>query len=435
MRQELTTLLLAATQQANFDCGRLGNLTASQLRNMFHGATGLDYLNAVPAELHLPDDVLTELVRKLGLLLADFVADDYIGYALPPYPPGGRSRLKVGEFVRIVIRTAGLIGPERVAALISGWAQGQPLQYQVNAVFGGLKISQPLGWFDGAYFATLPNSTAEIRDYLPWGSVGQFGVENFLGDVKLSIHCEVRPALYSPHTSNETLEETWAYGKVQPFAFKTFCEALSLSCNHRVALKVRWSDYGDLVLFHPLFYGGGYEYGDGFSGSRTEINQDDLTRPRREGELVQPHLEVELTQEHLAMATDLLAKLGPRWERRKNIRVAIDRWLRSKRDIDFTDQFIELRIALEALYVKSDRQSKTSQIANHGARHLGSDPIERSEYQKKLRTVYELASKAVHEGEIEYSEKNRIQLAEAQDLCRKGILKRLDESKEPDRNY
>ena len=216
-----------------------------------------------------------------------------------------------------------------------------------------------------------------------------------------------------------------------------FCEVLSLSCNHRVALKVGWSDYGDLVLFHPHFLGvRSYECGDGLFGSRTEITPDDLIRPRREGELmVQPHFKVELTREHLTMATDLLAKLGPSWKRRKSIRVAIDRWLRSKRDIDFADQFIELRIALEALYVGGGRGGYTSQVANRGAWYLGSDFTERNEYHRKLRAAYGLASGAVHGDEIEYSQENRIQLAEAQDLCRKGILKRLDESKEPDGNY
>ncbi len=438
MTQELTALLLATTQQATFDCGRLGKLTASQLRTMYPSATGLDYWKVAPAEPHLPNNLLAELIEKLGLLLADFIADDYIGYALPPYPSGaGRSRLKVEEFARIALRASAFIGPERVAALISGWAQGKPIQYQEHAVFGGLKVSQPLEWLDGARFATLPNSTAGIRDHLPWGSVEQFGVENFLGEVKLSILCEVRPALYSPRTINETLEVTWAYGKVQPFSFRMFCEALSLSCNHRVALKVGWSDYGDLVLFHPHFLGvGSYECGDGFFSSRAEISQDDLTRPRREGELtIQPHWKMELTQEHLARATDLLARLGPRPERRKSLRIAIDRWLRSKRDIDFTDQFIELRIALEALYATSDRDNLRFQVANHGAWHLGSDFAERSEYHRKLRKAYDHASKAVHGSEIEYSQEKRIQLAESQDLCRKGILKRLDESKEPDGNY
>ena len=436
MKKELTELLLAATQQATFDCGHFGKLTAPQLRANVK-VPGHDYWKVSHPKPQLSDNLLADVIEKLGQLLADFVTDDNIGYALPPYSPGGgRSLLKLEEFARVIIRAAGLIGPERVAALVSGWAQGEPLQYQENAVFGGLKVQQPLEWFDGAQFATLPNSTDRIYGHLPRGSVEEYGVMNFLGDVKLSIHCEVRPALYSPLTNAGNLEETWAHGKIQPFALRTFCEALSLSCNHRVALKVGWSDYGDLVLFHPLFYEGGWHsHRDGFSGSRTEITQDDLTRPRREGELaIQPHFKMELTQEHLAMATDLLDKLSPMGDRRKSARVAIDRWLRSKMDIDFTNQFIELRIALESLYATSDRDPLRSQVANHGAWHLGSTFTERSEYHKDLRAAYDSSSRAVHGSEIEYSQENRILLSEAQDLCRMGILKRLDEAQEPNWN-
>ena len=167
MKQELTELLLATTQQATFDCGRLGRLAAPQLRANLK-VPGLDYWKVSPAKPQLSDNLLADVIEKLGLLLADFVVDDEIGYALPPYPPGGgRSLLKLEEFARVVIRAAGLIGPERVAALISGWAQGQPLQYEEYAVFAGPKLQQPLEWFDGAQFATLPNSTDRVHGHLP----------------------------------------------------------------------------------------------------------------------------------------------------------------------------------------------------------------------------------------------------------------------------
>ncbi|MCY4423543.1 MAG: hypothetical protein OXC06_10780 [Acidimicrobiaceae bacterium] len=69
--------------------------------------------------------------------------------------------------------------------------------------------------------------------------------------------------------------------------------------------------------------------------------------------------------------------------------------------------------------------------SGHGAWHLGEDYEERQTYQEILRDSYDLASKVVHAGEIEYSDNSLSLLDKAQDLCRKGILKRLRESEEP----
>ena len=53
---------------------------------------------------------------------------------------------------------------------------------------------------------------------------------------------------------------------------------------------------------------------------------------------------------------------------------------------------------------------------------------------KILRDAYHLGSKAVHASRFESSEETRKLLTDAQELCRKGILKRLDEDERPNWN-
>ena len=105
--------------------------------------------------------------------------------------------------------------------------------------------------------------------------------------------------------------------------------------------------------------------------------------------------------------------------------------MRSKRSADIVDQFIELRIALESLYFPGGRDGLRFQVSNHGAWHLGRDFSERRDFQKILRDTYDVASRAVHAGGADSLEKHRGLLPAAQDLCRRGILKRLGEDREP----
>ena len=95
------------------------------------------------------------------------------------------------------------------------------------------------------------------------------------------------------------------------------------------------------------------------------------------------------------------------------------------------DSFIDLRIALEALYLK-DFTNEYSQemrfrLALFGAWHLGDDLEKRQTIRKTLRDAYDRASGVVHGRDLEFNESNRKLLADAQDLCRRGILRLIEE--------
>ena len=125
---------------------------------------------------------------------------------------------------------------------------------------------------------------------------------------------------------------------------------------------------------------------------------------------------------------DLLEKLREDAKVPRELRSAIFRWIRS-RSWDFSvDQFIELRIALEALYLEKGSQGESRfKVSNHGAWYLGENYVQRIEHQRDLMSAYDKASVAIHAGNIQKSRENYRILNKGQDLVRLGILKRLDQ--------
>ena len=114
----------------------------------------------------------------------------------------------------------------------------------------------------------------------------------------------------------------------------------------------------------------------------------------------------------------------------KKLKIAVDRWRRSMADdAELEDRYIDLRIALEAIYLKDFANERSQEmrfrLALCGAWHLGADFEARRSIRKALRDAYDTASKAVHEGELPKAA--RPALSTAQNLCRRGILKLLRE--------
>lgn len=88
----------------------------------------------------------------------------------------------------------------------------------------------------------------------------------------------------------------------------------------------------------------------------------------------------------------------------RKLGIAVERWRRFMRpDIAVVDGLIELRIALEALYLKDFTNEKSQEmrfrLALFGAWHLGETYAKRQEIRKILRDAYDKASGAVHTGE------------------------------------
>ena len=140
---------------------------------------------------------------------------------------------------------------------------------------------------------------------------------------------------------------------------------------------------------------------------------------------------VELQQEHFVQAKDIFLQRHRQGEADRSVDLAIQRWMNSKKsESTLANQYIELRIGLEALYLKDGGGEKAFRLASNGAWHLGKEFSERKKYYVLLKRFYSLASNAVHARNFPDNEGNREFLRQAQDVCREGIVKQIAESKE-----
>ena len=325
--------------------------------------------------------------------------------------PGTWAYPTVFDFAKMLILAAVKIGSERLVELLLGWAGGEPFRLRFNALLEGAAIDGSLNVGEGVSLHKLPTSSNDLPASLPSFGMGAT-VTDYLGGVVLSVDCEMSPALYRP-TDEEIRDFSSRRGefKLAPngipnMSFDSFCESMSLACNGYVDWFVQWRDDQDLAAFAFAPVGVSYKYRSGRGGTRFGQQHSDAAR-----------------QIHRARHA------GGR--PRENLELSMRRWIRSKRAGTDLDKLIELRIALEALYEIGGLNEKGFRIATYAAWHLGKDFEERREYRETLRKVYDDSSRAVHGGKLKHAAKNRELVSAGQDICRDGILKRLEETKRP----
>ena len=427
--REIIDLLATLLLQTTFDAGRSGAISLDTLRHTYQrdklsGSTVADSVRAFT-----PPHLLEKLTLCLHPLLEDFTAleGDWIGNGLAQLM-GGAQGLTLTEFAQVIVRAAATLGPEQAVQILFAWIDGKPLVYRTKVLLGGVAVDQTLELQEGIQITPLPRSTDELLVHLPPHSTMFHGYHNFLGGVVLSVDCQVKPALYKPQANDlprNNSKRTMATGQLAGLSLDTFFQALSLASNNSISPKLSWQDFGDLKEFNPGF-------GNGMSWTTVPGTFDPpFMRPT-----------VNLSQENLMQAKGIYLDLQANARNKREIRTALDRWMKSKLstmilpgrsipDRSLPDCFIELRVALDALYLKNITGELKFRLATYVAWHLGSDFLERRQYHATISRMYDLASKAVHTGEIKNTPETLDVLTVTQDLCRQGILKRLKEENEP----
>lgn len=228
-------------------------------------------------------------------------------------------------------------------------------------------------------------------------------------EVKLTIEREGGPAFYNPASAPER-ECTWG-GSPEPL-IDALCGALSLALDTCVTRKLSWSECDEIQGFNLTM------------GMSWHTAPDSLPLPLPLG------TGSALSTDHTAAVEGLFAKLQA--DESAGLAMALRRWMRSKAQTDVADQFIELRIALESLFLKDSSGESRFRVASHAAWYLGQSLEERTGHQKTIARAYDVASRAVHTGAVKNAEDRRELLGAAQGLVRSAILKRLDEPHEPD---
>ena len=447
--QRLKELLDSTLEQATFDLGNEERISPAQLRNIFDRNLWAyeDSLQARKAQPIVPKEGILELKSHLRLLLKDYVDSkrDSIGLALPAGPSFKRMNTlenglfsiewisTVEDFAKALIKGSAVLGTERAVELLASWLKGKPVHYKTTAMINALHVAAPLVLADGIRLKPLPLATDSLPADVPRRQ--DMPAREYLGRSILSIESAASPPLFRPST--DQLRQNVQALTEQDVSVATVCEALSLQSNSYVDAAFYWNDYQELWAFSlsdENFY---WSVGNARVkkrpvpiGSRTN-SRTGVTTLLTKGE----SLTFDTTESQFCLTLKAL-----KGKNTKGIRVAIERWIVSKDwERNLVDRFIDLRIALESLYLKGigrdkDRGEMSYRLSLYGAWHLGGCSEKRKEIFKTLREAYNMASKAVHGSDFKDTPENQELLSAAQDICRRGILKVLTEGPPPDKN-
>lgn len=458
---ELKNLLRTAVADVTFDAGHtewLGHraistsyasrpeeiVTAEQLREM--AGTGewnaREHFRALKAILRIDRGLLAQIEVQLRSLLQDYIdpETDQIGHT---FPTGGLHESSftwvdqnqrttvwlstIDSFAESTIKSAAILGPETVVNQFSAWLEGETVKYRTASVLNGIALSDSLSPTSGVHLEALPLSVDELPVHLPTLLTR---AEDFLGRTVLYIDHEASPALLRPPGRGS--RKTVAGGAQVTINFDTVCQALSLESNTNVEVGPYWNHYiGPTGLVNSY---GGSRWSSGrqtfetwphtLSGSLVDRLSEEVGTLYPDGGTGPM-----LSEEQLSKTLKSVMSL----DSDDTLRIAITRWMRSKDDgAGLVDRFIDLRIALEALYVNQIRLSNNHgeiglRLSLCGAWHLGKDSEDRRNIRKNLNNAYGKSSRAVHTGSISGDGKTLLLLSEGQDLCRRGIRKILRE--------
>ena len=405
--------------------------------------TGTDFRNAwnspIPALSHglllakvTPPEGFGNLVDTLRLMLEPFVASvdgkEHVRTNISMIAASVGFPTELEGFAKDVLSAAVLIGPERTVALLCSWANGEPIRYTRFTVLSGFRIEGDEQQFpieEGLMIQSLPKSqdqllalgTPEIWAGSPLSTMPPtLGGPDIYGAPVMVMEMSGGP-VFSPadkvSPDNRTVA-SGAFGINDPSL-----QGLTLACDSPVSPSCAWSRFAaDVQSFVPwarstpngvVLFGGG---GRNFAPAPV------------------------LTHETFARAIDLAHSILAHGLGHKT-RTALDRWTKSLHG-DFTDRFIDLRIALEALYAPDGGSGEVSyRLQTRCARHMAKSFEDRMAIVSDVKDFYGTASRFAH-GDLVVSAgkspepKHQRQLGRAQEICRDALIKIVKENKGQD---
>ena len=331
----------------------------------------------------------------------------------------------LGQLLNIAI----VRGTEKAVLAFARCTKDTHGSVQYTALLEGIRLESEIQVFEGVRLVPLPASTADLPRYLPSliSHASRLSESFFCSKTLIIIDYFVSPIFYQP-LRKATMQE---YFKQKNHAFRVnvadvsenFCQVLSLACNSAVQIALEWRFLSAEELFNlnGLGVGGSnYRYNVNLSGSFTRVGESKIKEAK--------HL--------YQIWVNLDSNIG------EKLQIPINRWIKSKASGNFVDKVIDLGIAFEALYVPdSGRGEIRFKLAVRAAWHLGKDKDDRNKLLTKFKQIYDYRSNAVHSGKLDEKVKfggERIPISEfiekAQDLCRKSIMKILEDRQYPDWN-
>ena len=463
--RDLTTLLAEISKQTTFDAGAPSttndlttitfdgkaesSLTPAQLRDYFRQSSWHSDRRQIAesARPRLPEHLADELAKFLRNILGDYIdaPSDRIGHSFPIFGssatdvtarPDGfvefRYRSTVSDFAVALIRCTALLGHHQTAILFFTLFDSNQFSYSISSLLVGITTKQRLDTTVGLRAIPLPISSEELPNSLP--KERAIPTLDYLGRCMLSIDALVRPAFFRLSDARGVRNELKISSALGDASFYSIYQALSLICNRYVYFKTSWEDYEEVSALVGRSHSGNirigsrdpdYRIGLGF---RRSFSTGAITLTNVDAHLSVPSISLDDLQKACKMHGDL----DSRQRNDRRFRTAVSRWVRAARpDLELADKFIDLRIALEALYLDRNPGEQTFRLATRGAWHLGHEWSERKEIQTALRRFYGVASRVVHGEEPNVAKGDNKLLDQAREMCRRGIMKTIEQKEQP----
>ncbi len=282
---------------------------------------------------------------------------------------------------------------------------------------------------DGIRLVSFPLNPSELPPYLfdqrfsP--ILNSAGPSVFRQKTVLIIDHTVSPLFSKPSSENENQFEIKTKNAEFPnFDVEKFCQAFSLLSNYPVEPVLQWSYVDQDELFNP-------------QSVTTEVLN--LRTPKENSTITRiDEARVEKIKDRYKKLTNLSSDVE------EKLHIPVDRWIKSKAEDNPVDKIIDLGIAFESLYVPAKVPGKSRKIVynlkKNASRYLGTNKDNQEKLKKKFKVIYDCRCDAAHEGRLK--EKIEIEkdkhvpqsefITEAQDLCRRSIMKILEDGEFPD---
>ena len=385
-----------------------------------------DLIRPNPDLDRFPEEHFDRLVAVVGQLLDPYTdSDNHRFLAVLPGPRVYEDNLatNVEQFSKSIVRCAALFGVSETVDAVLRLIEGDTAKYTQVVVLDGVSPSprkEGVELWPGARLMEWDQAFGDREGESTLGIADAVLTQADHADTNAFRFGQITTLLCIDHTGGPILrcsEDTepgpgGPYVPVSPHQLSTeiAISALALTVNHPIVEICSWHWFDAKVQY--------------LLGYRNELALDqNMGGPRlRRGRLIG------------AKDTPLVRNIHEGLSRQgvfEKLRVPIQRWRRSKAASNGVDLAIDLRIALESLFLDDGNRAELSfRLALRAAWYLGAEGDERTKIFEAVRDAYNIGSKAVHTGEG-YDDVIPVNLAVAQDICRMSILRRIDEGGNP----
>lgn len=370
-------------------------------------------------------------------------------YAITEEKDGFRLRavkggvIGVPYFLEHLLKIAVTYGVEKAVSIFGEGSslKGKQGFYQDIVSLEGIVVEEKIQVCEGVKLVPFPQSTTfEFESYFPGSSIRdpRFARQTNMGKTLLIID---RPLLSIFQKTHEDPFDEMLVSDL-PFQVETdnikfsnddevdsfrefFCQALSLACNSPVQIALKWRFLAEDDLFHP-FPGGGVGYSPRLFGGSVKAGQSEIDKAKC------------LYRDLINLNSKAQGKL----------KIAINRWIKSKTHQTPEDKILDLAIAFEALYLPADNSELTFKLGVRASWYLRDKKKHREDLLAVFKEFYKFRSAVVHGGKPRGEENVTIKdesirisqfVAKVQNLCRESIEKImkqcLKEGKFPDNDY